>query len=310
MPAGSGQHPASASHHITLFLAMMAAERGASQNTLSAYRRDLIDAEAMLAKKGQPLHEATEAGCRHCLQSWHQSGLSARTVSRRLSALRQFMIWLVTDGYRADDPSAKLDSPKLPAGLPKSLEEDEVVRLIAACDQLDEPLGLQMRTALELLYASGMRISELLSLTLADVPEGRNHLTIRGKGGRERMVVITEVAAALISTWHAFRAEQVSMTHNQFLGLADKELSRAVFFTRLKKLALLADINPDRVSPHVLRHSFATHMLNRGADLRSLQTLLGHADIATTQIYTSTRPDRLRGLVADSHPLANRDKNK
>ena len=288
----------------------MAAERGAAQNTLSAYRTDLTDAEAILAKKGQKLHEATEEGCRHCLHIWHGSGLSARTVSRRLSALRQFMVWMVTDNYRSDDPSAWLDSPKLPTSLPKSLTEDEVVRLIAACDQLDAPDDLQMRTALELLYASGMRVSELLGLTLSDVPAGRNHLTIRGKGGRERMVVITEVAMTLISAWHDFRDAEINFTHNQFLGLPTKKLSRSVFFTKLKKLAGLAEIKAERVSPHVLRHSFATHMLNRGADLRSLQTLLGHADIATTQIYTHTRPDRLRGLVSDSHPLANRHKNK
>ena len=298
------------------FLQTIAAEKAVSKHTLAAYHSDLSVVAAGLANLSSDtaaggLQTASEDDLRKELHLWHKQGLTARTIARRLSALRHFMSWMLTENHRADNPCQFLDSPKLPQGLPKSLSEDEVITLIEASAHLPETQALQMRAGLELLYAGGLRISELLALRVQDMVRNRQMLVIKGKGGRERLSPLTAVSVEVARLWLEHRDADGPVTHSdQFLADAKSELTRQKFSVLLKQMAAHAGLRADRVSPHVLRHSFATHMLNNGADLRSLQTLLGHADIATTQIYTSTRPERLRQLVTGAHPLAAEQKNK
>ena len=212
---------------------------------------------------------------------WEAEGLAARTRARRLSTLRQFMSWLVADGYRLDNPAQFIDAPKLPESLPKSLSEEEIIQLLAATAKLPAPDNLRMAAALELLYAGGLRISELLALKIQDISRSKTALMITGKGGKERLVPVTDFALKLCADWLEWRDDDGPILHSdQLFASRKKEITRQSFSLLLKKTAMLADIDTNRVSPHKLRHSFATHMLNRGADLRTLQALLGHADIA------------------------------
>lgn len=301
---------------VKRFLQALAAEKGSAENTLSAYRRDLYvlavrlanQQKSRLSQDGQLVVAGPDA-LRKVLKGWHDEGLAPRTRARRISALRQFFGWLVIDGYRQDNPCQFLDSPKLPENLPKSLSEDEITKLIEAAEYLNPPESFRMRAALELLYAGGFRISELLSLRMQNFSAQTQMVMVTGKGSKERLVPLTEIALKMVARWQDVRDGEGPVTHSDQL-LADKKkaMTRQKFNMILKEIAALAGLNPARVSPHVLRHSFATHMLNRGADLRSLQALLGHADIATTQIYTRTRPDRLSGLLHSAHPLANKGK--
>ena len=289
--------------HLEAFLEMLAAERGASRNTLLAYQADLEDFAAFAAGKG-----CLVAGCdTTVLQAYmaglQRAGLAARTAARRLSALRQFHRFLLREGIRADDPTTLLDAPRLPKTLPKYLTEQEVDALLGACEGMAGRRGVVARAAVEILYASGLRVSELLSLPRQALGGDATVLLIRGKGGKERIVPLSDRAkiAAL-----ALVSEQKQATRYLFPGrAANRALTRQGFFLLLKQVALAAGIDPARISPHVLRHSFASHLLARGADLRSLQLLLGHADIATTQIYTHVLAERLQRLVEAHHPLAN-----
>ena len=284
--------------HVEAFLEMMAAERGAARNTLSAYASDLRDFAAHAAACGAAPGAADAALLQDYSASLSRQGLSARTAARRLSALRQFHRFLLREGVRADDPTELLDSPRLPASLPKHLTEAEVDALLAAAQALAGRPGLVAHAALEMLYATGLRVSELLGLSRAALSGDAAVLLIRGKGGRERIVPLSDAAKRAAAALPADgrwlfpgRDRRVAMTRQGFGQL-------------LKRVALEAGLDPARVSPHVLRHSFASHMLARGADLRSLQTLLGHADIATTQIYTHVLAERLQRLVEAHHPLA------
>ena len=301
---------------INRFLQTIAAEKAVSKHTLNAYQNDLCVTATGLVHLASDTSEggletASAKDLRYGLHLWHKRGLTARTIARRLSALRHFMSWMVAEKYRADNPSQFLDSPKLPQSLPKSLSEDEVKALIEASAHLPEKQALQMRAGLELLYAAGLRISELLALRVQDLSRDRQVLVIKGKGGRERLAPLTAISIKVARLWLAHRDAGGPVTHSdQLLADAKSELSRQKFSALLKQMAAHAGLRSARVSPHVLRHSFATHMLNNGADLRSLQTLLGHADIATTQVYTTTRPDRLHQLVTGAHPLAAEPKNK
>ena len=290
------------------FLQAQAAEKAAAANSLLAYETDLH----LIARQIDADFSDMDAhDLRRLIKGWEAEGLAPRTRARRLSTLRQFMSWMVADGYRTDNPVQFLDSPKLPESLPKSLDEEEVLRLLAAAQKLPPPDDLRMEAALELLYAGGLRISELLGLKIQDISPQKSALMITGKGGKERLVPITELALQRALDWLAFRDKDGPIPHtDQLLSGRDREMNRQSFSLLLKKIARIAGIDASRVSPHILRHSFATHMLNRGADLRTLQALLGHADIATTQIYTRTRPDRLKGLVASAHPLAKNAENK
>jgi len=292
--------------HIEGFLQAMSADRALAQNSIAAYRRDLEDSNAFIKAHRHNLIDCTSDDLRGLLSEWQQRGLSARSVARRLSALRQFMAWLVEERIRDDNPTRWIDNPKLPAPLPKHLSEREVVALIAAAGQLTPlPAALQAVALLEILYATGLRVSELMALTVDQFRRSPDSIIVTGKGGRERLIPLGNAARTAASLW----LEERDKTHltSPFMfpaGDGTAPLSRQHFSAMLKTLARTAGIPVANVSPHVLRHSFATHMLNRGANLRSLQTLLGHADISTTQIYTATRPERLAGLVAAAHPLA------
>lgn len=282
--------------HLEAFLEMLAAERGAARNTLAAYEADLRDADGFARRRRKSLARQDTLTLRAYLASLHAAGLSERTVARRLSALRQFHRFLVRDGIRPDDPTEALDSPRLPKSLPKYLSEAEVEALLTAAAA--RPEG-RTHAALEILYATGLRVSELLTLPRAALAGDAWLLTIRGKGGRERIVPLSDAARQAA-------APLVAATGRWLFPGRDpaRPITRQGFAVALKQVALDAGIDPARVSPHVLRHSFASHMLARGADLRSLQLLLGHADIGTTQIYTHVLAERLQKLVEAHHPLA------
>lgn len=279
------------------FLAMLAAERGAARNTLAAYRRDLEGAQEAvgdLAGAGATALSALAA-------VW--ADLAPASVARKASALRQFYGFLVDEGVRADDPSAALPRPSARRPLPKILGHAEVEALFAQAEDEaagDLPAAVRLLALIEMLYGSGLRATELVSLPLAAVPRDAPFVTVTGKGGQARMVPVGGRARMALSRWMALRAEGKFL----FPSRAGTHLTRVRLFQLLKGLAARAGIAPAKVSPHVLRHAFATHLLEGGADLRVLQTLLGHADIATTQIYTHVDSARLVALVNARHPLA------
>ena len=290
--------------HIDAFLEMLAAERGAARNTLLAYSADLDDFAGFAAARGIGTDRADEAVLRDWLVAQSTAGLSARTAARRLSALRQFHRFLLREGVRADDPTQLLDSPRLPPTLPKYLSEAEVDALLGATATLKPAQGRLGAAALEILYATGLRVSELLALPRGALSADRQMLIVRGKGGRERVVPLSQAAREAAAALVAGR-DKPADSRWLFPGRDPSQaMTRQGFALLLKQVALAALLDPARVSPHVLRHSFASHMLARGADLRSLQTLLGHADIATTQIYTHVLAERLQRLVQEHHPLA------
>jgi integrase/recombinase XerD len=286
--------------HLEAFLEMLVAERGAAANTLAAYRSDLEDFSGFAARRGEALAQAGVATLRAYLGALAAAGLSARTAARRLSALRRFHLFLLREGVRADNPTDLLDAPKLPRALPKYLSEPEVDALLAAAAGRPPGQAEVMVAALEILYATGLRVSELLELPRAALAGDALVLMVRGKGGKERLVPLSDAARdAAAALTAGGRGRWL------FPGRDPRRaLTRQGFAQGLKLVALDAGIDPARVSPHVLRHSFASHMLARGADLRSLQMLLGHADIATTQIYTHVLSERLQRLVEAHHPLA------
>jgi integrase/recombinase XerD len=291
--------------HVEAFLEMLAAERAAARNTLEAYRADLADFAAFVAGRGAGVASADAAVLQGYMAGLALAGLSARTAARRLSALRQFFRFLLREGLRANDPTELLDAPRLPKALPKYLTEQEVDALLEAARGRDGFSGLVAAAALEILYATGMRVSELLGLRRSalagDTPGDIAVLLIRGKGGKERIVPLSPAARA------AAGAVVAAEPRGQWLFPGRdrrRAMTRQGFGVLLKQVALAAGLDPARVSPHVLRHSFASHLLARGADLRSLQMLLGHADIATTEIYTHVLAERLERLVMEKHPLA------
>jgi integrase/recombinase XerD len=286
--------------HLEAFLEMLAAERSAAVNTLAAYRSDLEDFAGFAAGRGEGLAGAGVATLRAYLALLSAAGLSARTAARRLSALRRFHRFLLREGVRADDPTELLDAPRLARGLPKYLSEAEVDALLAAAAARPPEQARVMVAALEILYATGLRVSELLSLKVSALPRDGVVLILRGKGGKERLVALSDAARDAAAAQAGGRGKGYL-----FPGRDPRHaLTRQGFGLALKLVALDAGIDPALVSPHVLRHSFASHMLARGADLRSLQLLLGHADIATTQIYTHVLAERLQRLVDTHHPLA------
>ena len=290
----------------------MAADRGLAANSLDAYRRDLMACLAGLRNAGRHFEDCSADDLRALLAGWTAGGLAARSVARRLSALRQLMAWLVEERLRPDNPCRWIDNPKQPDSLPKSLSEADITALIDAARSLSPAgAGCRMTAMLELLYATGLRVSELVSLPVDQFRRDLETVVVTGKGGRERLVALGAPARAAIARWMEVRdADSAHFTSSFLFPSGETHVSRQQFAAALKRVAKAAGLDPRRVSPHVVRHSFATHMLNRGADLRGLQTLLGHADISTTQIYTKTRPDRLAGLVASAHPLANQNQGE
>jgi integrase/recombinase XerD len=291
--------------HIEAFLEMLAAERGAARNTLAAYAADLADFAGHAAASGMAPAAADAAVLQDYMAGLHRAGLAPRTAARRLSALRQFHRFLLREGVRADDPTTLLDAPRIRPALPKYLSEAEVDQLLAAAASRPGRPGAVARAALEILYATGLRVSELLSLPRRALSGDAAVLLVRGKGGKERIVPLSPAAREAAAALAAVLGEGGKSSPWLFPGRDRRHaMTRQGFALLLKQVALDAGIDPARVSPHVLRHSFASHLLARGADLRSLQLLLGHADIATTQIYTHVLAERLQRLVEAHHPLA------
>ncbi len=301
----------SGGHLVGAFLEMMSAERGAAKNTIDAYRRDLGDYCAFLGRKGVAVTDAGREQVTQYLAELDANGIAASSSARKLSALRQFHKFLAADGIRSDDPTRIIASPRARRSLPKVLSIDEIDRLLGLAESEVELEGAsesqramshRLYVLLELLYATGMRVSELVSLKRAQVMRDASFLTIRGKGSKERIVPLTDRARDAVKAYLAMLEPG-----SPWLFPASGEsgyLSRQVFARELKGLAARAGIGASRISPHVLRHAFASHLLSGGADLRVVQTLLGHSDISTTQIYTHVLDEKLRTLVESHHPLA------
>jgi integrase/recombinase XerD len=306
---------------IDLYLDMLAAERGAAANTLEAYRRDLEDFSAHLAEQGGSVARADSDAIRGYLGRLNERGFSAASVARRLSAIRQLYRFLYAEGNRKDDPAAAIEGPKRGRALPKVLSVSHVDQLLTVARKGmvgDGAMSERLRAArlaclLEVLYATGMRVSELVALPASAAQRDQRMLIVRGKGNKERLVPLNESAKQAMRDYLALREEagaklkkgsaKVSKWLFPSFG-ASGHLTRQHFARDLKALAAATGLKPKQVSPHVLRHAFASHLLQNGADLRSVQTLLGHADISTTQIYTHVLEERLKSLVRDLHPLA------
>ncbi len=300
---------------LDAFLDMLVAERNAAANTRDAYRRDLEDAGRWLGEHGPGLSEANDDELRSYLRHLGEAGAAPRTVARRLSALRQFYRFLCSEGRRADDPASALDSPAQGRPLPKLVDEPGVSALIAAATRLQGAEGVRLVTLLEVLYATGLRVSELVGLPLTAMSRDTRCLIVRGKGGKERMVPLSPPAREALARWLPLRGGFLPPgggKAERYLfpspNAADGHLTRQGFGLMLKEVALAAGLDPAKLSPHVLRHAFATHLLDHGADLRSVQMMLGHSDIATTQIYTHVTSERLKQAVVEHHPLAGRRK--
>ncbi|MFG1346930.1 site-specific tyrosine recombinase XerD [Xanthobacter autotrophicus DSM 431] len=304
---------------LALFLDMQAVERGAGRNTLDAYRRDISDFAAFLDSRGGRLAEADTNAIRAFLAELSTRGLKTTTVARRLSAIRQFYRFLFAEGHRADDPAAVLEGPKRGRPLPKVLSVDDVTRLIEtahrrAAEASADPEAakgealrrLRMAVVVELLYATGLRISELVGLPASAARARGDTILVTGKGRKERLVPLSEPAKAAMASFLAAR-KAAGLEASRWLfpsGAESGHVTRQQAARDLKDLAVAAGLDPTALSPHVLRHAFASHLLAHGADLRVVQTLLGHADVSTTQIYTHVLDERLKGMVRDLHPLA------
>jgi integrase/recombinase XerD len=298
---------------VESFLDMISAERGASPNTLAAYRRDILDFAAACARKSSSLKTAGREALRKHLASLSAAALKPSSQARKLSALRRFYGFLYSENIRVDDPSGSIETPRLTRPLPKILSADDAKKLVETAHQgADEaPESVRLICIVEMLYASGLRVSELVSLPLSAVKKNERFLHVRGKGGRERLAPLSTFAREALDAYLTVRAEFLpegnSSAATRFLFPSrggEGHLTRRRCHQLLKSLAMKAGIDPERLSPHVLRHAFATHLVEGGADLRSVQTLLGHADISTTQIYTHVAQDRLKRTVESAHPLA------
>jgi integrase/recombinase XerD len=309
--------------HVESFLEMMSAERGAAANTLSSYEHDLDDLHSFLNGRSVQLTEASSPDLSAYLASLAAQGFKTSSQARRLAAMRQFYKFLYAEGLRTDDPTGILDAPKKGRPLPKAMGVDEVGRLLEQAEQeaQDPAPGqlqrLRMLALLELLYATGMRVSELVSLPARVLDQEGRFLIIRGKGNKERLVPLSQSAIAALKLYgRMLAAETAASKHPQespwLFPAASKEgyLARQVFARDLKNLAIRAGLTPSMISPHVMRHAFASHLLANGADLRVVQELLGHSDISTTQIYTHVLEERLQQLVQTHHPLAKQAKKQ
>jgi len=300
---------------VDRFLEMLMAERNAARNTRDAYERDLAGLADHLGRRKKTPANADTSALRGYLSALAAAGMAPRSQARKLSALRQFYKFLAAEGLRTDDPTATLDSPRLGRPLPKLLNEQEVAALIGAARAM--PAGAERSRIvllLELLYGAGLRVSELVGLPLAAVLRQAKVLVLRGKGGKERMVPLGEPVRAALAEYLAerdFFLVKAKPSPWLFASRGAKgHLTRQRLTQLLKSLAPSAGIEPSRLSPHVLRHAFATHLLDHGADLRSVQKMLGHADITTTQIYTHVAGDRLTRLVEAHHPLSAKSRRK
>ncbi|PTV69058.1 site-specific tyrosine recombinase XerD [Agrobacterium sp. 33MFTa1.1] len=316
------------SARLESFLEMMSAERGAAANTLASYERDLTDLREFLGSRRQSLTEAATSDLSAYLTHLSAQGFAATSQARRLSSMRQFYRFLYSEGLRSDDPTGIIDAPKKGVALPKTMSVADVNRLLglAAQEAANEGPGqlarIRMHLLLELLYATGMRVSELVSLPVKVLRQEGRFLMIRGKGNKDRMVLLSRTAIEAMEKYEAARkalpsekgkaTKKAEATDSPWLFPSNSKegyLPRQVFARDLKDIAIRAGLHPSAVSPHVLRHAFASHLLQNGADLRAVQELLGHSDISTTQIYTHVLEERLQELVQTHHPLAKQGKN-
>lgn len=319
-PGRPAKPKAPLNRHVEAFLNMLTSEKGAALNTRHAYERDLVDVDGFLKPKDVAMEYASTDDIKEYLDALakkkHSKGdntsqIAVRTVARRLSALRQFYRFLVSEDVRKDDPTTTIKSPKQSRTLPKTLSEEEVNRLIETAASNGGPNSVRLVCLLEMLYSTGLRVSELVGLPRTAVNEDSQFLIVEGKGGRERMVPLSDPAQEAIKDY--------TRVHGHFIGMDDDgtqaqwlfpsktsvigHLTRQRFAQLLKELAKAAKVDADRVSPHILRHAFATHLLKNGADLRSVQKMLGHADIATTQMYTHILGKDVKKKVEDKHPI-------
>ncbi len=302
--------------HVEAFLDKLAAE-GAALNTIDSYRRDLKHFSAFTQGRRRVPEDASQSIIRQYMKSLSEAGMAPGTSARRLSTLRQFFRFLYAEKVRTDDPTAGMDSPRQGKRIPKFLSEAEVESLLAAAQARPGPEGLRLVALLEVIYATGLRVSELVGLSLSSLSRDGKVVVVQGKGGKERMVPLSEPANDAIKAYLTVREKFIPKKRAQSSARdwlfpsrsSQGHLTRARFAQLLKDLAREAGIEAKRVSPHVLRHSFASHLLAHGADLRSLQQMLGHADIATTQIYTHILDGRLKALVNEAHPLADMPPN-
>lgn len=288
---------------IALFLEAMRAERGAAENTIRAYARDLSAYAAHVEAAGATLIDAGRDAIETWLAALEAEGRAPATRARALSSARQLHRFLYDDGWRGDDPGARIAGPRKRRPLPKTLSVAEVEALLEAA----RAAGPRARCLMELLYATGMRVSELVALPAAAAQGDPRMILVKGKGGKERLTPLSPPARDALRDWLAARDAEPKTRKSRFLfpgGGASGHLTRVRFFQMIKDLAVAAGISPARVSPHILRHAFASHLLANGADLRAIQELLGHADISTTEIYTHVQEERLKSLVAEKHPLA------
>ena len=300
---------------IGLFLDMLSAERGGAKNTLAAYAHDLADFSSELGSRRRTIAQAATEDLRAHLGSLSGRGFAPASVARRLSAIRQLYRFLYAEGHRTDDPSAVIEGPKRGRTLPKVLSISEVDRLLAQAranmDKAEQPAPGRLRAArlaclIEVLYATGLRVSELVALPASAAERNARMLIVRGKGNKERLVPLNDAAKTAMREYLALLSETSRNQKSKWLFPSFGEaghLTRQHFARELKTLAGATGLRPTQVSPHVLRHAFASHLLHNGADLRVVQTLLGHADISTTQIYTHVLEERLKSLVRDLHPL-------
>jgi integrase/recombinase XerD len=313
------------------FLEMMSAERGAATNTLSSYERDLTDLREFLGDRGKSLTEAATPDLSAYLTHLSAQGFAATSQARRLSSMRQFYRFLYSEGLRSDDPTGIIDAPKKGLSLPKTMSVAEVTKLLGVAAEEAATTGpgqlarIRMHLLLELLYVAGMRVSELVSLPVKVLRQEGRFLMIRGKGNKDRMVLLSRTAIEAMEKYDAARkalvpakggapvsTKQAEAAESPWLFPSNSKeghLPRQVFARDLKDIAIRAGLTPSAVSPHVLRHAFASHLLQNGADLRAVQELLGHSDISTTQIYTHVLEERLQELVQTHHPLAKQGKN-
>ena len=298
---------------VDSFLNMLVAERGATANTVSAYLNDISHFKKYLI--GNEIDSNIECCSKDSIANYikylSKNGLNPRTATRRLSSLRQFFLFLQSENHRSDNPTNNVDGPRQIKSLPKLLSEEEVEQLFEQANQMVGPEGTRLVCLLEIVYAAGLRVSELISLPNTVLSQDQNILLVRGKGGKERLIPLTISAIDSINAYREVR--HLFLKPNRESKFLFPSRSKEGFLTRrrvgqlLKDLAVASNINPKKVSPHVLRHAFATHLLDHGADLRSLQKMLGHADISTTQIYTHVLSKRLMSVVSSHHPLAKKD---
>ena len=285
------------------FLEMMVAERGSSPRTIEAYRRDLLDLEGFLKARKQTLIGAKRADLEAYLHQMAMQGMAEKTQARRLSAMREFYRFLFSENTLKQNPTDYLVAPKIGKSLPKYLSEEEVGRLLNTAETEEK----RVYTLLEVLYASGLRVSELVGLPVTAIDFTNQTLRVLGKGSKERIVPLNNRAVNAIEKWMSVREMHLPVGRvNKWLFPSSAKaghLTRDGFFKHLKKVAIVAGVPAEKVSPHVFRHSFASHLIAHDADLRSVQKMLGHADIATTEIYTHVLPDRLKKIVENSHPL-------